>query len=622
LDGNPTTPIDCLDTLAPPPAKPGETTDSVSGLGRYEPIRELGRGGMGVVYLARQTALKRSVALKMLSGPLAGEEAIARFRHEAEAVARLQHPNIVGIYEIGEQDGAPFLALEYIEGGSLADRLDGTPWAGQPAARFVAILARAVHHAHERGIVHRDLKPANILLSFPTRTTPLLDAVPKVSDFGLAKRLDAASGLSRTGDILGTPNYMAPEQAEGRTKAIGPASDVYALGALLYELITGRPPHRADSVIETVRQVVHEEPLAPRLLNHRIDRDLETICLRCLHKMPERRYESAAALTDDLDRYLRGEPILARPVSRTERAWRWCRRNPSRAALSAVIGLCAIMLLVFAVLFHRRIKEQLRVTEMAHESMQLQLTGQAAERLDAELRRLAAVADVAATTLSHHEMPEKQIQAWLTSVLDVTPRVFGMGVAFEPFAFDPSRRDYAFDLYRVDGQTRMKHILPPDYTPHYREWDWYTNAKTAGKGVWSEPYFDAGGGEVPMLTYSTPIVRKGKFVGVVTLDLSIDSFQILRRWLDDLRLTRDGYAYVISHTGRVISHPTCTIKDRITDLPSVHDDRHLDSIVRRMLDGESGRADAHDPYHNRPATLLFAPVPSAGWSLGVIVPRE
>ncbi len=297
----------------------------------YEIVGELGRGGMGVVYKARQTRLNRPVALKMiLAGAHAGAEAAARFLAEAEAVAQLQHPNIVQIFHIDEHAGLPYFEMEFVGGGSLADRLDGTPRPPHEAARLTDILARAMAEAHRRGIVHRDLKPGNILL------TP--EGAPKVADFGLAKLLNAESGLTRTDSVLGSPSYMAPEQAGGKTKEVGPAADVYALGAILYELLTGRPPFRGATVLETLEQVKTTEPVPPSRLVPGLPRDAETIALKCLQKDSGKRYESAAALAEDLRRFQAGEPIVARPVESLERAWRWCKRNPVVAGLMAAVA--------------------------------------------------------------------------------------------------------------------------------------------------------------------------------------------------------------------------------------------------------------------------------------------
>jgi WD40 repeat protein len=300
----------------------------------YEVLGELGRGGMGVVYQARQPALGRLVALKvLLAGTHASPTELARFRREAEAVARLQHPHIVQVFEVGEHAGLPYFSLEYADGGSLAQQLNGTPRPPAEAARLVEVLARAVQAAHARGVVHRDLKPANILLT--------ADGTPKVTDFGLAKRLDEAAGPTASGAILGTPSYMAPEQAGSRGQQVGPAADVYALGAILYELLTGRPPFQAATPLDTVLQVISQEPVAPRQL----PRDLETICLKCLEKDPGRRYDSAEALADDLRCFREGRPITARPVGVLGRSWRWGRRNP---AVAGLLGLVMLSLLAGA----------------------------------------------------------------------------------------------------------------------------------------------------------------------------------------------------------------------------------------------------------------------------------
>jgi hypothetical protein len=292
---------------------------------------------MGVVYRARQVKLNRVVALKMiLHADHAGPEHRQRFRTEAEAVARLQHPNVVQIHEVGEHNGLPFFSLEFCEGGSLEKKLGGTPLPPPEAAGLVQTLALAMHAAHERGIVHRDLKPANVLLA--------ADGTPKVTDFGLAKRLDDAAGLTASGAIMGTPSYMAPEQAGGKTHAIGPAADVYALGAILYGLLTGRPPFKAATPLDTLAQVLTEEPVPPRRLQPRTPHDLETVCLKALAKEPGRRYPSARELAEDLGRFLRGEPTRARPVGRLGRAWRWCLRNPAPAALAGVSAVAVLVL--------------------------------------------------------------------------------------------------------------------------------------------------------------------------------------------------------------------------------------------------------------------------------------
>jgi WD40 repeat protein len=331
-----------LPTLAPAPAAGDQgTASSRPAPAGYEILGELGRGGMGVVYKARQAGLNRLVALKMiLAGSHAGPDDLARFRAEAEAVAALQHPNIVQIYEVGERDGLPYFSLELVEGGSLAGRLDGTPWPARVAAELVAALARAMDYAHRRGVIHRDLKPANILLQ-AHGLQPVGLPVPKITDFGLAKQIDSAAGRTRTGAVMGTPSYMAPEQAGGKSKEIGPACDTYALGSILYELLTGRPPFRAETPLDTILQVIGNEPLPPSRLRPKLPRDLETICLECLQKAPARRYASAGALADDLQRFLDGKPIEARPTPAWERLAKWARRRPAVAALTLLSAVTA-----------------------------------------------------------------------------------------------------------------------------------------------------------------------------------------------------------------------------------------------------------------------------------------
>jgi WD40 repeat protein/tetratricopeptide (TPR) repeat protein len=311
----------------------------------YEILGELGRGGMGVVYRARQTALKRPAALKMiLSGHYASPEELARFRREAEAIARLCHPHIVQVYEVGEYDGRPFFSLEFVDGGTLATRLRASLPEPKEAAALVEKVARAVHAVHQCSVVHRDLKPANVLLT--------ADGTPKITDFGLAKRLDEDAGQTFPGAVMGTPSYMAPEQASGGAAQATPLADVYALGATLYECLTGRPPFRAATVAQTLQQVVAEEPVAPRQLNPAVPRDLETICLKCLRKEPAKRFATAEALADDLGRWLRGEPIQARSVGRVEKLYRWCRRHPAPAMAAAVI--LATVVTAFALITQSR----------------------------------------------------------------------------------------------------------------------------------------------------------------------------------------------------------------------------------------------------------------------------
>jgi serine/threonine protein kinase/WD40 repeat protein len=384
---------DSLPASLPPGPPPAE------GVRGYEILGELGRGGMGVVYKARQVRLNRVVALKMiLAGGHAAPEERLRFLAEAEAIAAVKHPGVIQVFDFGTHDGMPFFSMELCPGGSLADKLAGTPLAAREAARLVEQVTRAVQAAHEKGIVHRDLKAANVLITE--------DDKPKVTDFGLAKRVEAGAGLTQTGSVLGTPSYMAPEQAAGRLREIGPATDVYALGAILYECLTGRPPFRAPTVMETLGQVIGDEPASVRSLQPATPQDLETICLKCLQKETSRRYASARELADDLERFLRHEPVRARPVGPLERGWRWCRRNPTAALSAAVVAMSLLGATGVSALFGIR-AEQARLSEAnrAHsEANAKQEAEQARRAAQRQLVELSGASGLAAAREGDHSL--------------------------------------------------------------------------------------------------------------------------------------------------------------------------------------------------------------------------
>ncbi|MGE3775853.1 MAG: protein kinase, partial [Pirellulaceae bacterium] len=332
-------------------------------IGQYTVLNRLGSGGMGVVYKARQDGLNRLVALKVIRTFDASDQERHRFRLEAEATARLQHPNIVPIYEIGEHDDCAYLSMEFVQGGTLEELVTDGPLPARDAAELIRVLAEAMHFAHEQGVVHRDLKPANVLLT--------TGHVPKIADFGLAKRLcPDSSQHTHSGAILGTPCFMAPEQAEGRNADVGPPADVYSLGAILYQLLTGEPPFRARTAAETMDLVRTREPLAPSCLNRRTPIDLETICLTCLRKEPHRRYASARALADDLHRFLDHEPIRARPMSRGERLWRGLRRRPLVTGLATLAG-CALAAFLAVLVWHeQRVRQMSTVAEASRREVE------------------------------------------------------------------------------------------------------------------------------------------------------------------------------------------------------------------------------------------------------------
>ena len=342
-------------------------------IGNYEVIELLGRGGQGVVYRARQKGLNRTVALKVIGlGQWATEAHLKRFRLEAAAAASLDHPCIVPIYEVGERDGSCYFSMKFLEGGQLDEVIRRTPMPMRQAAELMAKVARTVHYAHEHGILHRDIKPGNILLD--------AKGEPHLTDFGLARLLESESPVTRTLEVLGTPSYMAPEQAAGNNPAtrLTSATDVYGLGAVLYQLLTGHPPFAGGTTYETIKLVLETEPRQPRLWNPKIDRDLSTICLKCLEKEPAKRYASAQLLAEDIERFLRNEPIRSRRSSRLEHVWRWCKRKP------LVASLIAALILIVAVGTAGVLWELPRVQEERALAGRAKLAAQEKARLEAE----------------------------------------------------------------------------------------------------------------------------------------------------------------------------------------------------------------------------------------------
>ena len=360
--------------VSPAPTPHAETCP----FGNYELLEEIARGGMGIVYKARQAGLDRIVALKrILAGPHATRELIQRFRTEAAAAASLQHPNIVAIHEVGVYAGEHYLAMDFVDGPNLARLVGHRPLPVGRAARHTKILAGAIHYAHERGILHRDLKPTNVLIDAQDE--------PRITDFGLAKRLEHDSDLTLSGQVLGSPNYMSPEQAAARRGQVSRRSDVYSLGAILYHLLTARPPFQAEALADTLRLVLNSEPVSPRLLNPGVPADLETICLKCLEKDPANRYPTALALSEDLDRFLKDEPILARPVGRPEKAWRWCRRNPVVASLAAATLALLLTVAVGSPIMAFRIDRERQRAEASLYAADMNLAERAVE--DSDLNR-------------------------------------------------------------------------------------------------------------------------------------------------------------------------------------------------------------------------------------------
>src|SRR5437870_4053339 len=364
----------------PHDSAPSRPADVLRDYGDYELLEEIGRGAQGIVYRARQKRLNRTVALKVIGlGQWATQAHLKRFRLEAEAAASLDHPCIVPIYEVGERDGSCYFSMKFIEGGQLDEVAKRQAMSLRDAAQLIAKLARTVHHAHEHGILHRDIKPGNILID--------AKGEPHLTDFGLARLVETESTVTRTLEVLGTPSYMAPEQAAGNNSQLTSATDVYGLGAVFYQLLTGHPPFAGGTTYETVRMVLETQPRQPRLCNPKVDRDLETICLKCLEKEPAKRYASAEALAEDIERFLRNEPIRSRRSSQLEHVWRWCKRKALVASLIAALTIVVAIGLAGALLELRRVQAERVLVRRAN------LSGQEKARLAAEQTKNPAAYD-------------------------------------------------------------------------------------------------------------------------------------------------------------------------------------------------------------------------------------
>lgn len=593
---------------APPPPAATPKSPAVPALADYEILGEVARGGAGVIYRARQRSLNRTVALKMiLSGEFASPDAVQRFRVEAEAAASLDHPNIVPIYQIGEENGQHFFSMKLVEGEILSRRIREKPMAPRESARLVATVARAIHYGHQRGILHRDLKPSNILV------TP--DATPYVVDFGLAKRVDAEEALTKTGDIMGTPSYMAPEQMEGKS-TFTTAVDVYGLGGILYELLTGQPPFRGETMASIMRKVLEEEPAPPRSIVPGIDPDLDTITLKCLEKIPGKRYATADQLAEDLERWLAGEPIHARAVTTWTRGLKWVRRRPAAAALIAVSALALVTVAVGGVLFSIRTEQaRLEAVEAEHE-FELALTRDVAGRLESDLQRVAQIPTMLADALAHKERwSEEELTRWGLQLLQRDPRIYGLTFAFEPGQFDPQRDDYCLYVSRKTTPPSAMVLLPPGYKL-YREWDWYNLPLSKGVGIWDGPYIDVGASNLAVVTHSVPIVRNGKAVGVVGVDLSSAYFRVIRQWLDELSL-RSAYCFVLGDDDEFVSHPDSRFQSPKTmqDIPA------MEGLKQLIKTRKAGFVEEKDFRTNQWSRFCVAPVAAADWTVVIVLPK-
>jgi hypothetical protein len=449
--------------------------------------------------------------------------------------------------------------------------------------------------------------------------------IPKITDFGLAKRMDVTSSETRTEQIMGTPSYMAPEQAKGQSRQVGPATDVYALGAILYRLLTGRPPFLAEVAIETVRQVAEDEPVAPRQVQPTVPVDLETICLKCLQKQPAQRYESAAALADDLRRFLGHEPILAKPVGWWGRLKKWSRRRPAVAGLIGVSALAGVLLLGGAVWFDWRLARELANTRLAQAAtletqgkLELALARQVADGIDADFRLLEAVPQSMAALLSlRDQYDEQELEGWAKALVRGIHRVFGIAIAFEPHRVIGKRmyEHYCLYVYETQRDVSTKQLLPPSYPlPLYVDRGWYKDAKRTGKPIWSEPFEAQRADDTPLLTYSVPIKHGEQFIGVVAADLTIRYFRELHDRLKRQYVGSESSSFVISRGGTFLYHsdPKYEFPSAESSLDRIRAAPDFLSLMEKMKNEKAGQALATDFASGERATFSFARIEATG----------
>ena len=630
-------------------------------IGPYKLLKELGEGGMGVVYLAEQEQpVRRRVAVKVIRPGMGSEQAVARFEQERQAIAMMDHANIAKVLDAGTTtSGQPYFAMELVLGVPITEYCDSHCLSLRERLDLYVPVCKAIQHAHQKGIIHRDIKPSNVLVTAQDGT-----AIPKVIDFGVAKateRLTDRTMYTQFGTVVGTLEYMSPEQAESSALGIDTRSDIYSLGAVLYELVTGATPFgnkTHDATFTEVLRIIREEE-APRpstrltradspeaaaaargmdraTLARQVKGDLDWIVMKCLEKDRTLRYETALHLAHDIEHFLADEPVDASPPSARHRARRLMRKywKPLAAVALFIVLLiggaaASTWQAMRATRAEYRVRETAQLMQAERDRARLALTRQIAERLDGDLRRLAMAGQVLAATLGQRaDWKESDLETWLRTILDQDERIFGMALAFEPRQFDPNQEDYCLYVFRGPQAVEKKQLIPPGYIPVYREWDWYKKPLLAQQARWSDPYIDTGGGEIPMVTYSTPFYRDGKVAGVLTLDLSVQYFDVLRGWMGEQHLGDDSYGFIVSSSGIIISHPHpefdfartgshTTRPPNITAMSGVDPD--FAALATRFLNEPQGNGAALDPFTGRPATFLFARLPSAGWTFVAVI---
>ncbi|HEY6362086.1 MAG TPA: protein kinase [Vicinamibacterales bacterium] len=628
-------------------------------VGPYRVLHVLGEGGMGTVYVAEQEhPVRRRVAVKVIRAGMDSARVVARFEAERQAQAMMDHANIAKVFDAGTTEtGLPYLVMELVDGVPVTRYCDEHQLRQRDRLELFVPVCRAIQHAHQRGVIHRDIKPSNVLVTVCDGMP-----VPKVIDFGLVKateqRLTEMSMLTEYGEILGTLDYMAPEQAE-LAEDVDTRSDIYSLGVLLYRLLTGTTPLgpmlREVTITDALRLVRDDQPprpserlasrpvhgdagavqtVAPAGVPRLIGEELDWIVMKCLEKDRTLRYESAGALARDVERHLADEPVEACPPSTIYRVRRFARRHRKSLATAAAL---LVLLLAGVVVSTWQAVRATRAERLAHDAALLMqaerdrariaLTGQVAERLDGDLRRLAMAGTVLGTMVAQRrDWNAADFERQMRAVLGQDERIFGMALALEPNQLVSGQKDFCLYVFRGAHGIEVKQLLPPEYVPMYREWAWYRRPLEEGRESWSDPYLDVGGGNIPMVTFSSPIRRNEAIVGVVTLDLSVRYFEVLRSWLDELRVGERSYGFVVSRSGVFISHPHGDYDfararqdqaPRLTDMAAREGgDATLAQLLRQ--DGTGSRS-ALDPASGKRSAFLFAPVPSADWKFVAVV---
>jgi serine/threonine protein kinase len=620
-------------------------------IGPYLLLHVLGEGGMGTVYVAEQEhPVRRRVAVKVIRPGMDSGQIVARFEAERQAQAMMDHANIAKVLDAGTTDsGLPYFVMELVTGVEITQYCVQNGLTLRQRVELFLPVCRAIQHAHQKGIIHRDIKPSNVLVTVSDG-----QPVPKVIDFGLVKtpgpRLIEQSLMTEYGMVVGTLEYMSPEQAEIDAGGVDTRSDIFSLGVLLYTLITGTTPLgpklRKASITEAIRVIKEDLPPRPsaRLsaaqvpgsagANQSIDKgrmttrivgDLDWIVMKCLEKDRTRRYDSAGGLARDLERFLADEPVEACPPSASYRMRRFTRKHrKSLAVAAALLAVLVAGVVVSTWQALRATRAEQRAVE-ARDRTRLALTRQVAERLDGDLRRLETAGHVLAATVAQRtDWKEQDLERWTRAVLDEDEQIFGMAVAFEPRQ-PIGRNDFSLYAFRGTGGIETKQLLPPSYVPIYREWDWYKKPLKEQRVVWSEPYVDVGGGNIPMVTVSTPIRRGSALVGVLTFDLSVKYFDVLRNWLKELQLGDNSYGFVLSQSSVFVSHPfpdydfaRASPGKPPARMTEVGDDS-FKAIAKLIQQNRWGSGTAVDPMTGNRATFLFAPIPSAEWTFVAVV---